>query len=100
MGMQRLKQALGRWAANRRRKRYERLKRKVIGFREQVVKDLQQELAETRLRLNEALIDNRLLKRVIEQQEFVINRDRHRVMQEIRDLGGVPDQQPNESLDK
>jgi len=83
--------------AVRAKNRYERLKSRVTNLRDRVVRDLERELEETRVALKEALIDNRMLKRVIEQQEYVINRDRHRVMQEIRDLGGTPDTQPAES---
>lgn len=94
--MSRIANWLRRLQAARTQRKYERLKARVNGLRDKVVRDLQEELEQVRLELKEALIDNRMLKRVIEQQEYVINRDRHRVMQEIRDLGGAVDDQPVE----
>ena len=86
-------------AASRQRSRYERLRRKALRIQSRIVDDLERELRKTQTELQEAQIAIRMLRKTVEQQEWVINRDRERVMQEIRDLGGnlARGERPNES---
>ena len=84
----RLRAWLSAWAVKRRQRRYERLRRKLKAARDRVLRDLEAENRELRVALQEAQIDIRMLKRTVEQQEYVINRDRHRVLREIKELGG------------
>lgn len=71
-----------------RRWRYARITRRFAKLQQHIVDDLRTQIRELQEQLDNERITVRSLKKVIEQQDWVIERDRQRVKQEIVDFGG------------
>ena len=80
-----LKKLRARW----RKWRYARLSRKVMKLQSHICDELRVKVADLQEQLDAERITVRLLKQTIEQQEWVIARDRQRVKKEIAAFGGT-----------